>query len=43
MKSSQSPALATWLLDHLVPGGISEVLVGDLLEQFGQHRSVAKN
>src|SRR6267143_519406 len=41
MKSSQPPALATWLLDHLVPGGMNEVLAGDLLEQFGQQRSVA--
>lgn len=41
MKSSQPPALATWLLDHLVPGGMSEALAGDLLEQFGQQRSAA--
>lgn len=39
MKSSQPPALATWLLDHLVPGGMSDALAGDLLEQFGQQRS----
>jgi hypothetical protein len=41
MKSPQPPVLATWLLDHLVPGGISEALAGDLLEQFGQQRSAA--
>jgi hypothetical protein len=41
MKSSQPPALATWLLDHLVPGGMSDALAGDLLEQFGQQRSAA--
>jgi hypothetical protein len=41
MKSSQPPALATWLLDHLMPGGMNEVLAGDLLEEFGQQRSAA--
>jgi hypothetical protein len=41
MRSSKAPALATWLLEHVVPGDRSEALAGDLLEQFGQGRSVA--
>jgi hypothetical protein len=41
MKSSKPPALATWLVEHLVPGNRNEALAGDLLEQFGQGRSVA--
>jgi len=41
MKSSKPPALATWLMEHLLPRGKSEVLVGDLLEQFNQGRSAA--
>lgn len=39
MKSSQPPALATWLIEHLIPGSRNEALAGDLLEQFGQGRS----
>ena len=41
MKSSQPPAPATWLLEHLVPEGKNEVLAGDLLEAFGQQGSAA--
>jgi hypothetical protein len=41
MKSSKPPALATWLVEHLIPGSRNEALAGDLLEQFGQGRSVA--
>lgn len=36
MKVSHPPALASWLLKHLVPGGQNEILAGDLLEQFGE-------
>jgi len=40
MKSSKPPALATWLVEHMNPGGRNEALAGDLLEQFSQGRSV---
>jgi hypothetical protein len=39
MKSSRPPALATWLLEHLLPHDKNEALAGDLLERFGQERS----
>lgn len=42
MKSSQPPALATWLLEHLVAEGKNEVLAGDLLEEFGRQGSTAR-
>jgi len=38
---SKPPALATWLVEHLVPGDKREALSGDLLEQFNQGRSAA--
>src|SRR5580658_276016 len=41
MKSSKPPALATWLVEHLIPRGKNEALAGDLLEQFGDWRSAA--
>ena len=41
MRSSKPPAIATWLLEHLIPGGRTEELAGDLLEQFNQGRSAA--
>ena len=41
MKSSHPPALASWLLEHLVPEGKNEILAGDLLEEFGQRGSAA--
>jgi hypothetical protein len=41
MKSSHPPALASWLLEHLVPTGKNEILAGDLLEVFGQRGSAA--
>lgn len=41
MKSSDPPALATWLLDHLTPRGKNDSLAGDLLEDFRQRRSVS--
>ncbi|HXN24406.1 MAG TPA: hypothetical protein VOA41_16825 [Candidatus Dormibacteraeota bacterium] len=41
MKSSQPPSLATWFLEHLVPGGKNEALAGDLLEDFRRRGSVA--
>jgi len=39
MKASRPPALATWLLEHLLPQGKNEALAGDLLEKFGQQGS----
>lgn len=39
MKPSRPPALATWLLEHLLPQGKNEALAGDLLEKFGQQGS----
>lgn len=41
MKSSKPPALATWLVEHVIPGDHNEALAGDLMEQFRQGRSVA--
>src|SRR5438045_6653383 len=39
MRSSNPPALATWLVEHLIPRGKNEALTGDLSEQFSQGRS----
>jgi hypothetical protein len=39
MRSSKPPALATWLVEHMVPGAQNEALAGDLIEQFSQGRS----
>ena len=41
MTSSKPPALATWLLEHLVMGENRQALAGDLLEQFSQRSSSA--
>jgi hypothetical protein len=41
MKSSHPPALASWLLKHLVPEDKNEVLAGDLVEEFGQRVSAS--
>ncbi len=35
------PALATWMLKHLVPGEGNEALEGDLLEEFQRRRSAS--
>lgn len=40
MSASKPPTLATWMLEHLTPGGENEALAGDLLEEF-QHRHSA--
>jgi hypothetical protein len=40
MKSSKPPTLATWMLEHLMPGGGNEALAGDLLEEFQRRRSI---
>jgi hypothetical protein len=37
---SHPPSLATWLLEHLIRREDNEALAGDLLEEFGQGRSV---
>jgi hypothetical protein len=39
MKSSQPPAMATWLLEHSRFGNAGEALTGDLLEEFRHGRS----
>lgn len=41
MTHSKPPALATWMLDHLLWGERNEALAGDLLEEFQRRRSVA--
>jgi hypothetical protein len=38
---SNPPLLATWLLEHFIRGEDSEALAGDLLEEFGQGRSIS--
>jgi hypothetical protein len=40
MKSSKPPALAAWMLEHLMLGGANDALAGDLLEEFQRRRSV---
>jgi len=39
MTQSKPPALACWMLDHLLWGGRNEALAGDLLEEFQCRRS----
>jgi hypothetical protein len=39
MKSRKPPYLATWLIEHAIPGKRNEALAGDLFEQFSQGRS----
>jgi hypothetical protein len=39
MRRSEPPSLATWILDHAVPGGRDEGLAGDLLEEYRSGRS----
>ncbi|MBT9331125.1 hypothetical protein [Paracidobacterium acidisoli] len=34
MNSGRPPVIATWLMEHLTPGGRDEALAGDLLEEF---------
>jgi hypothetical protein len=41
MTLSKPPALATWMLEHLVLGIDGDALAGDLLEEFRHRRSVA--
>jgi hypothetical protein len=41
MRSPEPPTLATWVLEHLLPGKKNEALTGDLLEEFRSGRSVA--
>ncbi|HET9178455.1 MAG TPA: hypothetical protein VFQ24_08880 [Terriglobia bacterium] len=41
MTESKPPALASWMLDHLLCGGSNEALAGDLHEEFQRRRSVA--
>ena len=39
MRGSGPPSLATWMLEHFVPGGRDEGLAGDLCEEFRSGRS----
>ena len=39
MKRKDPSAVATWILEHLCPGGRNDALAGDLLEEFRQGRS----
>ena len=39
MTPSKPPAMATWLLEHLLPGHENDALVGDLVEAFNYRRS----
>src|SRR5271168_1239724 len=39
MMRNEPPSLATWLLEHLLPGHQDEALAGDLLEDFHAGRS----
>jgi hypothetical protein len=41
MRGSGPPALATWLLERIVPGENNEALAGDLLEEFNRRGSAA--
>jgi hypothetical protein len=41
VKPSKPPALAAWMLEHLLWGGKNEALAGDLLEEFQRRRSTA--
>jgi hypothetical protein len=41
MKQHEPPALANWMVRHLVLGNQNEALEGDLLEEFQRRRSVA--
>lgn len=41
MSATNPPSLATWLLEHLVPGPQNEALAGDLLEEFRSGRPAA--
>lgn len=40
MKQIEPPSLATWMLQHCIPGRRNEALVGDLLEEFRAGRSI---
>jgi hypothetical protein len=39
MRCTEPPSLATWLLEHLMPGDRNDALAGDLLEEFRNGRS----
>lgn len=41
MTQLKPPALASWMLDHLLWGGRNEALAGDLLEEYKRRGSVA--
>jgi hypothetical protein len=39
MRRTEPPPLATWILEHGIPGSHDEALAGDLLEEFRSGRS----
>jgi hypothetical protein len=39
MRRTEPPPLATWILEHGIPGDYDEALAGDLLEEFRSGRS----
>src|SRR5580692_6855229 len=39
MRRTEPPPLATWILEHAIPGDYDEALAGDLLEEFRTGRS----
>jgi hypothetical protein len=38
MRRTEPPSIATWLLEHGMPGGRDDALIGDLLEEFASGR-----
>lgn len=40
MRDIEPPSLATWMLQHCIPGRSNEALAGDLLEEFRAGRSI---
>lgn len=38
MRRTEPPSMATWLLEHGMPGARDDVLIGDLLEEFASGR-----
>ena len=41
MKSSESPSVATWLLEHFTCGGRNDSLIGDIVEEYRYEHSRA--
>jgi hypothetical protein len=41
MRKANPPFIATWILEHLIPGDRNDALSGDLLEEFRSGRSAS--